>query len=191
MMDHIDRQIVSILQKNARTPLKVIAEKAFLSSPAVSARIERLEKAGIIKGYSAQIDAEQLGYHITAFINLEVQPKQKTRFYPFIEACPNVLECNCVTGQFSMLIKVAFKSTVELDQFIGQLQDYGRTSTQIVFSTPVVQRGICVLEEGSHEEKDLCAGKEAHGRKEVHAGKEVRTGKEIHAGREVHGGKEG
>ncbi|MCI8465335.1 MAG: Lrp/AsnC family transcriptional regulator [Lachnospiraceae bacterium] len=166
-MDHIDRQIVSILQKNARTPLKVIAEKAFLSSPAVSARIERLEKAGIITGYCARVNVEQLGYHIMAFINLEVQPKQKNQFYPFIEACPNVLECNCVTGQFSMLIKVAFKSTMELDQFIGRLQDYGRTSTQIVFSTPVGPRGIRLL--GEEEE-------------EVHGGKD--GGKELHGGRE-------
>ncbi|MCI8549903.1 MAG: Lrp/AsnC family transcriptional regulator [Lachnospiraceae bacterium] len=155
-MDHIDRQIVSILQKNARTPLKVIAEKAYLSSPAVSARIERLEKAGIITGYSARVNVERLGYHIMAFINLEVQPKQKHQFYPFIESCPNVLECSCVTGQFSMLIKVAFKSTMELDQFIGRLQDYGRTSTQIVFSTPVGPRGIQVLE----EEEESHGGKE-------------------------------
>ena len=125
----------------------MIAEKAYLSSPAVSARIERLEKAGIITGYSASVNTEKLGYHITAFINLEVQPKQKPQFYAYIDACPNVLECSCVTGQFSMLIKVAFKSTVDLDQFIGRLQDYGRTSTQIVFSTPVGPRGIQVAAE--------------------------------------------
>ena len=166
MMDRIDRQIVSILQKNARTPLKVIAEKAYLSSPAVSARIERLEKAGIIKGYSAQVNVERLGYHIMAFINLEVQPKQKNQFYPFIESCPNVLECNYVTGQFSMLIKVAFQSTVELDQFIGRLQDYGRTSTQIVFSTPVGPRGIQVLEDGGGQ-----VGREERNGKETHGGK--------------------
>ena len=45
-MDTIDRKILTILQQNARTPLKVIAEQVFLSSPAVSARIERLESAG-------------------------------------------------------------------------------------------------------------------------------------------------
>lgn len=161
-MDHIDRQIVRILQKNARTPLKVIAEKAYLSSPAVSARIERLEKAGIITGYTARVNEEKLGYYILAFINLEVQPKQKSEFYPFIESCPNVLECNCVTGQFSMLIKVAFKSTVELDQFIGRLQDYGRTSTQIVFSTPVGPRGIQIME-SENGGKSEAAGKKANG----------------------------
>ena len=144
MMDHIDRQIVSILQKNARTPLKVIAEKAYLSSPAVSARIERLEKAGIIKGYAAQVNVEQLGYHILAFINLDVVPEDKPKFYAYAESIPNVLECNCVTGEYSMLMKVAFQSTMELDIFIGQLQKFGKTSTQIVFSTHVGPRGVDV-----------------------------------------------
>lgn len=141
-MDNIDKEIITILQENARTPLKVIAEKTFLSSPAISARIERLEKEGIITGYSAKVNLLKLGYHITAFINLEVEPEQKPVFYPFIEACPNVLECNCVTGQYAMLIKVAFQSTVELDIFIGQLQKFGRTSTQIVFSTHAGPREI-------------------------------------------------
>ena len=50
-MDHIDREILQILQANARTSLKTIAEKTFLSSPAVSARIEKLEKDGLLQGY--------------------------------------------------------------------------------------------------------------------------------------------
>ena len=69
-MDHIDREILQILQHNARASLKMIAEKTFLSSPAVSARIEKLEKDGIITSYQAQIDPMKLGYHILAFINL-------------------------------------------------------------------------------------------------------------------------
>lgn len=141
-MDSIDKQILDMLQHNARIPLKAIAEKVFLSSPAVSTRIEHLEKQGIIKGYTATIDKEQLGYHITAFINLEMEPIQKQDFYPWISQVPNVLECNCVTGDYSMLLKVAFPSTVDLDVFIGKLQQFGKTSTQIVFSTPVEHRGI-------------------------------------------------
>ncbi|MBE5962949.1 MAG: Lrp/AsnC family transcriptional regulator [Lachnospiraceae bacterium] len=141
-MDHIDTEIIRLLMKDARMPLKQIAEHVFLSSPAVAARIDRMEKEGIIKGYHAEIDWLKLNYHITAFINLEVEPNQKPEFYPFIKECPNVLECSCVTGHYSMLIKVAFKSTMELDQFIGKIQYFGRTSTQIVFSTAVEHRGI-------------------------------------------------
>ena len=136
-MDTIDRKILTILQQNARTPLKVIAEQVFLSSPAVSARIERLESAGYIQGYQAQLSCAALGYQIKAFISLEVEPSQKPEFYPFIESISNVIECNCVTGNYSMLMKVAFPSTIELDGFIGQLQHFGKTQTQIVFSTPV------------------------------------------------------
>ena len=144
-MDDIDKKIVKLLQENARIPLKTLAEHVFLSSPAVSARIDRLEKEHIISGYEAKINQTKLGYHITAFVNLEIIPAQKVEFYPFIQECPNVLECNCVTGNYSMLIKVAFPDTGELDTFIGKLQRFGRTSTQIVFSTPVVPRGVDVM----------------------------------------------
>ncbi|MCI1268496.1 MAG: Lrp/AsnC family transcriptional regulator [Ruminococcus sp.] len=143
-MDKIDAKLITLLQENARTPLKVLASKVFLSAPAVSSRIDKLERQGIIKGYNTIVNRQILGYHITAFINLELSAEQKPVFYPFISDCPNVLECNCVTGTYSMLIKVAFPSTQELDTFIGQLQHYGNTSTQIVFSTPVPHREICV-----------------------------------------------
>lgn len=146
-MDQIDRELVRLLQENARTPLKALAAKVFLSSPAVSGRIEKLEKEGVIKGYHAEVDRLKMGYHITAYINLAMEPVQKAEFYPFIKSCENVLECSCVTGEFSMLLKVAFKSTVELDGFINQLQEFGKTKTQIVFSTAVERRSIKVIEE--------------------------------------------
>ena len=145
-MDDIDRKILKILQDNARTSLKTIAEKTYLSSPAVSARIEKLEKDGIIAGYHAMVDPMKLGYHIIAFINLDVEDKPK--FYTYAAEMPNVLECNCVTGEYSMLMKVAFQSTMELDIFIGQLQKFGKTSTQIVFSTHVGPRGVDVESDG-------------------------------------------
>lgn len=143
-MDNIDKKLITLLQENARMPLKSLAEKVFLSSPAVSARIERLEKEEILMGYEAKVNETKLGYHITAFINLELEPLQKPEFYALMEACPNVLECNCITGNYSMLIKVAFHSTDDLDKFIGKLARFGKTYTQIVFSTPVKPRGISV-----------------------------------------------
>lgn len=148
-MDKIDRKLLRLLQENARYSLKQLAEKVYLSSPAVSSRIERLEKEGFIKGYQAQIDMEKLGCHIIAFISLEMDPRQKPTFYPFISKCSNVLECNCITGNYSILIKVAFPTTQELDGFIGKLQKFGNTQTQIVFSTVVEHRGIQIELEDS------------------------------------------
>lgn len=143
-MDDIDREILKTLQKNARASLKSIAEITFLSSPAVSSRIEKLEREGYITSYEAQLDPVKLGYHIIAFINLNVMPEDKPKFYAYAQGITNVLECSCVTGDFSMLLKVAFKSTKELDLFVEQLQKFGKTSTQIVFSTHVGPRGVAV-----------------------------------------------
>ena len=133
-MDHIDRKIIDLLQNNARAPLKEIADHVFLSSPAT------------ITGYQAQVDAPKLGYMVKAFINLDMDPQRKPEFYPYIQSCPHVVECNCVTGDYSMLIEVLFGTTQELDQFINHLQQFGRTRTQIVFSTPVEHRGVPVAE---------------------------------------------
>lgn len=141
-MDEIDLKLLRLLQKNARTPIKALAEAVSLSSPAVSARIDRLEKQGVIRGYTLDINPLPLGQHILAYIRLDMQPTQKEEFYPFIASCANVLECNCVTGQYSMLIKVTYPSTQELDGFIGHLQHFGKTETQIVFSSPVPPRSM-------------------------------------------------
>ncbi|MDO4268938.1 MAG: Lrp/AsnC family transcriptional regulator [Eubacteriales bacterium] len=143
-MDDIDRKILKLLQDNARVSLKTIAEHTFLSSPAVSARIERMEKDGVITGYHAEVDPIKLGCHIQAFISLEVPPEEKAEFYAFAEKVPHILECSCVTGSYSMLLKTAFPSTAQLDEFIGRLQAFGKTSTQIVFSTHVGPRGVSV-----------------------------------------------
>lgn len=141
-MDSIDLKLISALQKNARMPLKELARQIFLSSPATAARIQRLEKEGIITSYTANLDLKKIGLPITAFINLDLDPKQKPTFYPFICSHPNVIECNCVTGRYSQLIKVAFESTEALDAFIGELSAFGHTETQIAFSSPKPPSGI-------------------------------------------------
>lgn len=116
-IDDTDIQILNILQKNARIPVKELAKKINLSSPVA------------------------LGMYTKAFICLEVAPVQKQEFYPYIRKCKHVVECNCVTGEYSMLLEVLFENTMELDQFIGELQRFGRTKTLIVFSTSVEHRG--------------------------------------------------
>ena len=124
-LDHIDAKILNLLRENARMPL---------------------EKEGYITGYQVKLNPALLGYPIKAFINLEVEPVQKKEFYPYIEKVHNVVECNCVTGDYSMLIEGLFVSTIELDQFIGELQHFGRTRTQIVFSTSVEHRQVTAHE---------------------------------------------
>ena len=141
-LDKIDIAILNLLQKNARTPIKTIAEKVFISPPTVAARIEAMEKAGIILGYHTKISDTVLGHPVRAFINLEVAPDRKSELYPFLQNSPEVIECSHVTGEYSVLIQTVFESTDLLDKFISRLQSFGRTKTQIVFSSVVEHRGF-------------------------------------------------
>lgn len=153
-IDETDKKIISILQENARIPLKELAKKVFLSSPSVSARLEKLESEGVITGYHASVNPLIMNYPIKAFVNLELEPNQKPEFYTYIEKIPNVVECDCVTGAYSMLIMVYFESTDELDHFIDRLQHFGKTKTQIVFSTSVPHREVPVYVEKEEEGKE-------------------------------------
>ena len=142
-MDKIDQRIINLLQKNARASLKDLSKECFISSPAIAARINKLEKAGIITGYHSTINMEKIGFHVRAFIQVQLEPRQKEEFYPYIQSIPNVIECNCVTGDYSEIMEVIFPSTTDLDDFINTIQQrFGKTSTQIVFSTSVNHRGV-------------------------------------------------
>ena len=143
-IDETDLQILSMLEENARVSVKSIAERTFLSSTAIATRSEKLERSGYIEGYTVRVNPRAFGMNIKAFINLEVEPVQKADFYPYIRSCPNVVQCNCVTGDYAMLIEVVFKTTAELDHFINELQHFGKTKTQIVFSTSVEHRAAYI-----------------------------------------------
>ena len=143
-LDKIDIKILKLLQNNARIPVSQIAKEVFLSAPTVSSRIEELTEMGIIKGYYTEIDNSAFSNVIKAYIDMEVSPEKKNELYEYLVSNPAVMECNRVTGEYSLLMKVVFKNTVEMDKFINTLQVYGRTKTQIVFSTIISHRGVII-----------------------------------------------
>ncbi len=139
-LDDMDKKILSILVENARIPLKQIAAQVFLSPPAVSARIERMERSGVITGYRAALAPEKLGYHIVAFINVVLHPERQQDFYQCVQQSPCVTECYHVAGPFSMLMKACFPDTQRMDAFMARIQKFGETQTQIVFSSVIDRR---------------------------------------------------
>lgn len=146
-LDEIDMKILNILHNNARLSAKAIAEKVFVSAPTVASRVDAMIKSGIIQGYYTKINPAIMGNYIKAFIDMEVAPERKIVLYEYLDSCPQVIECNHVTGEYSVLIEAVFKSTNEMDKFITVMQTYGRTKTQIVFSTIIEHRGFSLGED--------------------------------------------
>lgn len=79
-MDKIDRKIINLLQKNARASLKELSKECFISSPAIAARINKLERNGIITGYHTSVNMEKINFHVKAFIQVQLEPRQNKNF---------------------------------------------------------------------------------------------------------------
>jgi Lrp/AsnC family transcriptional regulator, leucine-responsive regulatory protein len=138
-LDTVDRHILALLQENCKLPLARIGERVGLSAPSVAERIDKLEKHGVIRGYTAVLDARRLGKDITAFIGVFIEhPKVIGTFEKAINRFEEVQECHHVTGQHTMLLKVKADDTSTLEKLIRKIRSIEgvtRTETSIVLST--------------------------------------------------------
>ncbi len=122
-LDEVDLQILSILQANGRITNADLAKEVQLSPPSVLQRVRTLEKAGLIKGYFAQLDADRLGFKITAWVQITLSLHQEQpieRFRRAILDIPEILECYHVSGDFDFLLKVVVRDMRAYEVFIRE-----------------------------------------------------------------------
>ncbi|RBP53276.1 winged helix-turn-helix transcriptional regulator [Arenicella xantha] len=111
-LDRIDRAILSALQADGRMSNVALAEKVHLSPSPCLERVKRLEAAGYITGYSAQLDADMLGYGKVAFIQVTLERTTEEVFLEFkneVKKSDFVAECHMVAGGYDYLLKVRFE----------------------------------------------------------------------------------
>lgn len=142
VVDNLDLKILRFLQDDAKITVKEIASKLEISAPTVKSRIDALQENGVIKGYYVEIDNSVFENVIKCFVEIEVSPDRKEELYKILNDSKNVIECDRVTGEYSLIAKVIFKNTLEMDRFINKIQYYGKTRTQIIFSTLINRRGV-------------------------------------------------
>ena len=125
-----------------RMTVKEITQTISLTAPAVSERIKRLEKDGVIEGYTAIVNPRKMGRTVHAIINVSVQPGDTEKLLNLVNNEPMVIECHHVTGAYSYLVKVDATEINELEKLIMKFQKMGETSTQIILSTPIARKAI-------------------------------------------------
>ncbi|MBS3147369.1 Lrp/AsnC family transcriptional regulator [Candidatus Woesearchaeota archaeon] len=123
-MDEKDRKIVEILQKNGREQFNVIARKVSLSSAAVHARVIKLERAGIIEGYSTRIDAKKLGLNIEVLLNITVDHSKddSEKTLKEIIKLKGVISAFTMTGDWDYQIRL----------FIRDISDLNGVTTKVI-----------------------------------------------------------
>lgn len=143
LLDETGWQLLQELQQNARLSYSELGQRVGLSSPAVADRIHRMEEAGIIGGYRAEINLNKVGLPVTAITRLGNAAGQScSMVMQRVSEVPEVLECYRVTGSDSVVIKVAATSVDHLERVIDQLNLYGVPATSIVLSKPMPRRII-------------------------------------------------
>ena len=138
MIDNIDRQILNIIQQDARIANAEIARQVGLAASAVLERIRKLEERGIIRGYSTEIDASAVGYGLTAFVAVRTH-ECCNETDAFLAEIPEVLEVHDVAGEDSYLLKVRVRDTEDLSRLLRQklknVPNVASTKTTVVLGT--------------------------------------------------------
>lgn len=135
-------QILALLQGDPRMNVSELARRVGMSAPATRERMQRMEEAGIIRGYRLEVDPAALGYPIAAFVRVRPMPGKLPKIAQLAASMPQVVECHRITGEDCFILQVRLESLDNLDLILDQFLAYGQTTTSIVQSIPVPLRHL-------------------------------------------------
>jgi len=138
-MDEIDERIIGLLRENGRASFASIGEQVGLSPHAAADRVRRLEREGVILGYSAKLNASRLGRPLEAFIDIRLLPNaDPDGFERHVRDLPAFREFAFLTGRFDYQVKVSCRDADDLDHTVRSLRQRAGasvTETRIVMRT--------------------------------------------------------
>lgn len=155
-LDSVDKKIISLLQDNGRMANNEIAKRVGLTTTPTLERIKRLEREGVIKGYTAWIDREAVGKGLTVFCSIKLSVHQlgdMKEFSNHIAGVSEILACYNTTGEYDYLLHVVVKDTRDYEHFLRtkltRIPGVERIYTGIVLSVVKEQSKLEVTEHGN------------------------------------------
>ena len=142
LLDDVNRELLTELHDDPRITMSALARRVGMSAPAVTERVQRMERAGVITGYRMDVDPAALGLPVTAFARVRPAAGQLPKIAELAAALPQVTECHRVTGEDCFLVKVHAPTVGQLEEILDRFLLYGQTITSIVVSTPVPPRPL-------------------------------------------------
>ncbi|RLI26553.1 transcriptional regulator [Candidatus Bathyarchaeota archaeon] len=121
MVRNSDLKIIRILQENSRTPFLRIAKALGVSEAAVRKRVKKLEREGVIKRYTVEVDPVKLGFEIVAFIGVDTRPEYYISTLEKLKDLDKVVSLYSSSGDHMILLECWFKDSEELAEFVKRL----------------------------------------------------------------------
>jgi len=140
----VNRRLLAELHADPRITMSALGRWVGMSAPAVTERVQRMERTGVITGYRMQVDPAALGLPVTAFARVRPAVGQLPKIAELAQALPQVTECHRITGEDCFLLKLHAPTVGQLQEVLDQFLRYGQTSTSLVVSTPVPLRPLPV-----------------------------------------------
>lgn len=141
-LDQIDRKVLEILQSNAKITNAQLSKEIGLSPAPTLERVKKLEHAGIIKSYHAQLDPEKVGLGVSTFVQVSLVGHKKVVTESFVQkvnSIPDIIECHHITGTGDFLIKVIAKDIGAYQKLmletINEIEEVANTQTMVILST--------------------------------------------------------
>jgi|SRR6185503_11244641 len=159
MIDDLDKQILNILQGNARTSNAEIARQVGMAPSAVLDRIRKLEERGVIRGYGVQLDGQSVGLGLLAFVFVRTDDMTgENKVTRALEQVPEVLELHHVAGEDCFLVKVRTANTEALGRLLrekfGTIKGVRATRTTIVLRTSKETTALALDQQGKGDIDD-------------------------------------
>lgn len=142
LLDDVNRRLLRELHSEPRITMSALARRVGMSAPAVTERVQRMERVGIITGYRMEVDPAALGLPVTAFARIRPAPGQLPKIAELAAKLPEVSECHRITGEDCFLVKVHAAAVQDLESTLDRFLLYGQTITSIVVSSPVAPRPL-------------------------------------------------
>jgi Lrp/AsnC family leucine-responsive transcriptional regulator len=141
-IDTISQRILDELQHDGRVSFRELGERVGLSAPAVTERVRRLERDGVITGYTATVDPAALGYPMLAIVRVHSAGPKTSAIDELARDMDEVVECHRVTGSESHVLRIRIRDVAHLGDLVERFWEFGDTISNIVMTTPVRHRQI-------------------------------------------------
>ncbi len=141
-LDPVDLRLLDSLHRNGRAGYAEPGRAVGLSASAVADRVRRLEEAGVITGYTCEIDPDKLGLPIAALVRLRYPNANYRPFHQLLATTPEIIEAHHVTGEDCFVLTVRARSMRHLEEVTGRIGGLGGVTTSVVYSSPLPRRQI-------------------------------------------------
>ena len=133
-----DEQLIALLQKDARISVAEIARRIKLSRTAAKARLDKLERSGVISGYSVRLSNQYLQGRVQAMVMIKSPPLKRERLEKALMKMDNLRSLYSISGVFDLVAVISAQTISELDEYIdkiGQLKGVEDTMSSVILST--------------------------------------------------------